>query len=88
MTTSAADIKTTVKHLGEADEITEGARRSLERHLTAVSRFEKQEAVDKIVKHMEGFKRLLDYQKDNGLMSEGAYRLLKADAEYVIEQWK
>ncbi len=62
---------------------------SLKLHLASVNRFEKQEDVDKVVRHMErGFKQLLVYQMDNGLISEEAYSTLMAQTNYLIKKWR
>ncbi|MFJ7933779.1 NPCBM/NEW2 domain-containing protein [Sporosarcina sp. NPDC096371] len=63
------------------------AAQSLKLHLTAVNLYEKQEAVEKVVKHMEGFKLLLIHQKENELISEKAYNALKSDADALIKKW-
>lgn len=61
---------------------------SLELHLTAVEHFEKQEKSKKIVKHMEGFKDLLSYQKENELISAEAYDTLINYSDELIEEWE
>lgn len=66
----------------------EGSYRDLQVHLTALERYEKQESVDKIIKHTESFKLLLDHQKEKELISENAYKALKSDAEKLIQKWK
>lgn len=65
-----------------------GTPRSLKIHLTAVGRYEKQEASEKVLKHMESFKLMLDHQKENELISEKAYKRLKADADSLISKWQ
>ncbi|MCM3110858.1 M60 family metallopeptidase [Lederbergia lenta] len=62
--------------------------RSLKVHLTAVSHYEEQGADEKLVKHMEGFKLLLDQQKEKELISERAYKRLKADADLLLMKWQ
>lgn len=57
-------------------------------HLNAVTRYEEKELADKVVKHMEGLKQLLDHQMDATLISERAYHILKADADRVIQKWQ
>lgn len=64
------------------------AARSLHVHLTSVHRFEEQGAADKVVKHMKSFIQLLDHYKDQGLVSDYAYHVLKDDAEYLIDKWQ
>lgn len=57
-------------------------------HLTAVGHYEKTGAMDKVVKHLEGFHVLLDQQKENDLISEKAYQVLKNDADFLINYWQ
>lgn len=86
---STANMKRHVSHFHEEGEIgTDDAARSLAVHLTAVGRYEEQDAAEKIVKHMEGFQSLLDYQQENDLISEKAYNILNHDAEFLIEYWQ
>lgn len=62
--------------------------RSLNVHLTAVAQYEKQQTADKLVKHMKSFKVLVNYQKDQGLISDKAFDALIAGADRLIEEWK
>ncbi|WP_375540694.1 FIMAH domain-containing protein [Virgibacillus saliphilus] len=48
----------------------------------------KQEDVSKMVKHMNGFKEILDYQKENELISAAAYGALYDVTETLIEKWE
>ncbi|MBS4208685.1 discoidin domain-containing protein [Bacillus sp. FJAT-50079] len=64
------------------------AAHSLKLHLTAVALYEKQNASEKVVKHMEGFKLLLDQQKTKGGISEQAYNKLKVGADSLIVTWQ
>ena len=66
----------------------EKTARSLKTHLTAVAQYEKQEATEKVVKHMKSFKILLDYQKENKLISEKAYKALVASTDELIKKWQ
>ena len=85
---STANIIALVKHLDEKGEFTNAsAVRALQMHLTAVERFEQQEAIEKVIKHLERFKVLLDQQVENGLITEEAFEVLKADTELLIEYW-
>ena len=62
--------------------------RSLKVHLNAVAQFEKKEAADKVVKHMNSFKALLDYQKNEQLISHDAYKALTASSDALIKKWE
>ncbi|MFJ7934398.1 S8 family peptidase [Sporosarcina sp. NPDC096371] len=64
------------------------AARALKTHLTAVAQYEKQEAGDKVMKHMKGFKVLLDQQKGSKLISDKAYNELMASTDEMIKNWK
>ncbi|MFJ7932922.1 glycosyl hydrolase family 95 catalytic domain-containing protein [Sporosarcina sp. NPDC096371] len=62
--------------------------RALKTHLTAVAQYEKQEAADKLVKHMKSFKVLIDHQKESKLISDKAYKALLASADALIKSWE
>ncbi|MFJ7933271.1 S8 family serine peptidase [Sporosarcina sp. NPDC096371] len=64
------------------------AVRALKTHLKAVAQYEKQEAGDKVMKHMKGFKVLLDQQKESKLISDKAYNALMASTDEMIKNWK
>lgn len=70
-----------------SEEITPEAFRALELHLKAVEHFETQEEKEKIVKHMESFKLLLDKQKDQNLISGEAYDILTTNTDSLIRKW-
>ncbi len=59
------------------------AVRQLTTHLSALEVYEKQKATDKIAKHLETFKTLLDSQKKTGVISEKAYNSILAYADYL-----
>ncbi|CAM4158208.1 rhamnogalacturonan lyase family protein [Lederbergia lenta] len=61
--------------------------RTLNTHLTAVGQFEKKEAAEKIIKHMESLKKLLDHQLENKLIPQELYEMLKADTNSLIQKW-
>src|SRR5699024_7204803 len=77
---SAAGVKMLVNQLEESGSFVNArSARTLTMHLTAVSLYEEQELAEKVVKHMEGFKLLLNHQKENEWLSEGAYNMLKSN---------
>ncbi|MFJ7934587.1 M6 family metalloprotease domain-containing protein [Sporosarcina sp. NPDC096371] len=85
---SAAGIKALVERLQENGDITNAtAARALTTHLTAVDRFEKQEAGDKVVKHMAGFKVLLEQQVKNGLITKEVSNTINGYAELLSQKW-
>lgn len=86
---SAADIKTLVEQYeAEGEFANHGAAHSLTVHLTAVGRFEERQAAEKVIKHMHGFKLLLEYQKKEQLISDKAFDTLHNDANVLIEKWQ
>lgn len=86
---SADNIKLLVERFAEESEfINDDAARSLKVHLTAVERYEKKEAAEKLVKHMKGFKLLLDNQREKELISKEAYNALVIDADELIKKWQ
>lgn len=60
--------------------------RSLNVHLTAVKHFEKTGQTEKVLKHLKGFQKLLDFKHDDELISDNAYDALKQDTAYLIEK--
>ena len=85
----ASTIKSQVERFAaEGAFESDSAVRSLTIHLTAVRLYEEQGQVEKITKHMEGFKQLLDHQLEHAVISEEAYNVLFALAESLIEKWQ
>lgn len=62
--------------------------RALITHLTAVGLYEEKGQAEKVSKHLEGFKVLLEQQKANGAISDQAYNILKADMDALITKWQ
>src|SRR5699024_4325363 len=86
---SVNDIKILVEQFTENDAFeSEQAVHQLQLHLTAVEHYEKQEDGTKVVKHMNGFKNLLHYQKENELISEEAYETMNNVSDVVIKKWE
>lgn len=86
---SASDIKTLVEKYEADGEFTDDkAAHALKLHLTAVSRYEDREKDEKVVKHLEGFKTLLDHQEEKEMISENAYDVLQASTDTLIKKWQ
>ncbi|WP_164215266.1 alpha-L-fucosidase [Virgibacillus sp. YIM 98842] len=64
------------------------AAHSLNLHMKAVSLYAEQGESEKVVRHMEGFKILLDHQLDNDLISLDVYNILHSQAEELIKEWE
>lgn len=84
---SAEKIKSYVEQFEENGEIdSESSAHSLNMHLTAVSHYEGNKLNKKVVKHMKGFKKLLDNQKEDKLISNYAYNTLMEHSNALIEK--
>ena len=86
---SAMEIQNILKQYAEDGEFTsDEAVRALELHLIAVGQYENQENGDKVVRHMEGFKILLNHQLDHNLISLEAFNSLQTHADDLIGKWQ
>ena len=72
----------------EGDITNDAVARLLQTHLTVVGHYEVTDATDKAIKHMNSFKRLLDYQEQNELISERASGILTTHADNLISKWQ
>lgn len=57
-------------------------------HLKSVEHFEKKGESEKVIKHMNGFKQLLERYKDKEQIPEYAYNVLKSDSNSFIKRWQ
>lgn len=88
-TISLEDIQDVVTDQKESGDIVDsGAARDLKLHLRAVSQYEKKNAADKIVKHMKSFKKLIDSQKEDNLISSEAQSKLRQKTDELLAQWE
>gem|GEM_PF-287213 len=86
---TAENMKKQVEHFEREGEFaSEVAARALKTHLIAVDQFEKEYAVDKVIKHLTSLVELLDHQYSNELLSEEAYNNLYAYAYHLLEKWE
>lgn len=84
-----ADIKTMVEDYAEAGEFTDkSAPHDLKLHLTAVEQFEKQDKAEKVTKHLQGFKALLDHQKEEETISKQAHQALTESTDQLLKKWQ
>lgn len=77
---------TSLKDNGEKFE--DEAIHALDMHLTAVGQFEKKNEASKVTKHMNGFKLLLDNQKEKNLISEEVHEILWNKADGMLKIWR
>ena len=86
---NAGNMKALVERFADEDAFANhDAPHSLQVHLSAVDRFEKQAVAEKVIKHMKSFKLLLDHQQKNKLITEKAYNSLKSNADHVMKGWE
>lgn len=69
---------------GDIDDV---ASHALSLHLEAVSHYEDKQKVDKVSKHLNGFKQLLDHGLESNLISEEAHKSLMEKTGALIEKW-
>lgn len=87
-TISVEDIQDIVSDLEDSGDIKDGdTAHDLTLHLKAVAQFEKKEAADKVIKHMNSFKTLIDYQNDEDHITSTAHQKLKQKANALLTQW-
>lgn len=78
-----------LEQLAEDDEISNhGVYRSLSVHLTSVAHYEEKGDAEKVVKHMDVFKKLINQRYKNELISTLAYEILKEQSDLLINKWK
>lgn len=88
-TTHSEEIQELVDDLEESGDIKDGdTAHDLTLHLTAIGQFEENGKADKVVKHTNGFKTLVDYQKEEDLITVAAQEKLKQKADALLTQWE
>lgn len=85
---SASVIKSKVEELAEAGAIDQTAARALTTHLTAVERYESKEDAKKVIKHMNGFKQLMNHFQEEESITADAFDTLNSQANDLIAKWE
>src|SRR5699024_4779738 len=86
---NANEIKEKAERLANEGAIQEEKTlRAILTHLSSVSHYEDKEADEKVVKNMNGFKKLIAYQREKDLISEKAFETLDKDADELIIKWQ
>ncbi|HLR03567.1 MAG TPA: endonuclease/exonuclease/phosphatase family protein [Virgibacillus sp.] len=86
---TASGMKKLVAYLRDHDEIMDNkTEHAMKMHLSAISHYEQIEEAEKVIKHTESFKTLLEYQRDKDMISEDAYNMLEMDADHLIREWE
>ena len=83
---SAKSMKTLVEMFAATEDIDEEVVRPLATHLTAVEQFENQNNNEKVVKHLEGFKHLIDHFTDGELLTDKASEALYDYTDYLMNR--
>lgn len=83
----ADDIKSLVKQYEKSNDFySEETSRSLQLHLTAISRYEKTDQDDKVTKHTKNLKSLLKLLDDEKVISWRAYKTLIDTVNQLLEK--
>lgn len=78
-------LKTRVNSLERKGEIkNEQSSQMLNLHLTVLKHYKNAGKSKKVIKHLKGFKSLLEHQNQNDQMSDRAYRILKSESDILI----
>ncbi|VEF49343.1 Zinc carboxypeptidase [Bacillus freudenreichii] len=62
-----------------------GVAQSLKVHATSLKHYEDTGQYDKLIKHLDGFNKLIDQHHKNNLMTNGTHQMLKANSDYLIK---
>lgn len=62
--------------------------RMLQTHLNSVQHYEDTKKMEKVIKHLNGFKIMLDYQLEGNLISDDAYHILIEDTDALLNKWQ
>lgn len=85
---TATNLKEQIEHYKNVGAFNDPvASRMLVMHASSVAIYEQANQADKVVKHMETFKLVLDQQKVNNVITDEAYENLIAYADFLIEKW-
>lgn len=85
---SSNNLKNMVNELEKNGDINKEAARVLNIHLTAIKHYEDTGKIDKVIKHFNGFKKLLDFNRDSELISNEAHESLIEKTNLVLDKWE
>lgn len=85
---SATTLQEMVENFEQKGELEKESARTLLTHLTAVMRYEDKSLADKLVKHLNGFEQLLEYQTEEEQISPQVYQALKDKTEELLAQYQ
>ena len=85
---SLESVQQLVEKLHDQGEIYEdNVARLIKIHLSAVKRFKDTGQTDKMLKHLNRFKNILGYQRNEELISDEAYDILKRSTQYLLDEF-
>src|SRR5699024_7054049 len=88
-TNDTTDMRDVLERFAKEDQIEKDSdARLLDNQLSVLEKFEEQEKSEKMVKHLEGFKVVLDDLKEKELIKKDAYDRLDSDADMLVERWE
>jgi len=83
---SATSVKELIKMLEETGDIDKEAEHALTVHMTAVQHYEKQGKEQKVIKHIEGFKQLIQHHSESDLITDKAFESLDDYTDILINE--
>lgn len=87
--TDVSDLQDLVEQYEESGDLSnDQSVHALKLHLKSLAHFEKSGADKKVVKHLNGFKDLLDHQKEKDHISAKAYKSLMNGTDTLIDKMK
>lgn len=76
------------QYVDEGKIVNSSDARLLQTHLTSLDHYVKRDLLEKTVKHMNGFKQLVNQYQKNGQMDKKAAKTLINHADNLIEEWR
>ncbi|MBU5466873.1 M6 family metalloprotease domain-containing protein [Virgibacillus sp. MSJ-26] len=83
---SASSVKELIEMLEETGDVEAEAGHALTMHMTAVEHYEKQGDNQKVVKHLEGFKPLIQHYKESDLITDKAFESLEDYTDILLNK--
>lgn len=81
------DVQAIVDRFADSEDIQKDMARKLTTHLNAVAQFERTGKIDKAIKHLKGFQKLIDHAHKNGNLSDQAFSYLETATVKLLRAW-
>lgn len=86
---TVANMKSLVPHFRKQGAFTgDQAEHEINTHLCAVNQYVQQGTTQKVIKHLKGFKALLDHQEKKKDLSERACHIFQTYTDYLLKKWQ